>query len=217
MNGVTYALYRSTYNAIWEQRGSPQRQVDWTDPGAWIPERLSGEEQALALRVWHESKHELNPRYLRGPWYLTTKHTLLVRGDQDILRVTERGRRFLAEPEGLAVAEIDSYEGVLTILRLVAERGPGKRSDFLTDYVAYCRAFTTYRSENVIKGSLYDRLVNLIDRGYVSRRAQTYEITDAGLAYLETYAHLMPDRPAGGTKQSELRRLARSINREARD
>lgn len=216
MDSVPYTLYRSTYNAIWEQRGSPQEQVDWTDPDAWISERLSGREQTLASRVWRESKHELNPRYLRGSWYLTTKHDLLMRDERDILRVTERGQRFLDEPGGLVIAEIDSYEGVLTILQLVAERGPGKRSDFLPDYAAYCRTFTSYRSENVIKGSLYDRLVNLIDRGYVTRRAQTYEITDAGLAYLETYAHLVPGRITG-TKQSELRRLARGINKEAYD
>ena len=216
VDSVPYALYRGTYSSIWEQRGSPQKQVDWTDPDTWISERLSNGEQALALRIWRDSKHELNPRYLRGPWYLTTKHNLLIRDDQDILRVTERGLRFLAEPDSLVVAEIDSYEGMLTILRLVAERGPGKRSDFLPDYAAYCRAFTSYRSENVIKGSLYDRLVNLIDRGYVARRAQTYEITDAGLAYLETYVHLVPGRITG-TKQSELRRLARDINREASD
>jgi restriction system protein len=116
----------------------------------------------------------------------------------------------------VVVAEIDRDEGVLTILQLVAERGPGKRSDFLPDYLAYCRAFTSNRSETVIKGSLYDRLVNLVDRGYVIRRGQTYEIADAGLSYLDTYAHLVPGRTIG-SKQSELRRLATDMSREARD
>ena len=98
LNGMPYALYRGTYNAIWAQRGSPQEQVDWTDPDAWISERLSDGEQRLALRIWQESKHELNPRYLRGAWYLTTKHDLLTRDEQDVLRITERGQQFLAEP-----------------------------------------------------------------------------------------------------------------------
>lgn len=112
--------------------------MDWTDPDAWISERLSGEEQALAHRIWRESKQELNPRYLRGCWYLTTKHDLLVRDERDILRVTERGQQFLTEPEGSVVAEVDGHEGILTVLRLVAERGPGRRSDLLPGYADYC-------------------------------------------------------------------------------
>jgi restriction system protein len=216
LDGVPYSLYRSAYNAIWEQRGSPKEQVDWTDPDAWISERLAGDERALAHRIWHESKHELNPRYLRGLWYLVTKHDLLDRDARDHLQITERGRRFLAEPKGEVVAEIDSYEGVLTILRLVADRGPGRRSDFLPDYAAFCRGFTSYRSETVIKGSLYDRLKNLVERQFILRRAQTYEITEDGLVYLEAYAHLVPGRVAGG-KQAELRRHARDISREARN
>jgi restriction system protein len=197
LDSVPYALYRSTYNAIWEQRGSSKEQVDWTDPDSWISERLAGEAQGQALRIWRESKHELNPRYLRGSWYLTTKHDLLIRDAKDALRISERGQQFLSEPAGPVVAEIDSYEGVLTILRLVAERGPGKRSDFLPEYTAFCNSFTTYRSETVIKGSLYDRLRNLVDRECIARRVQTYEVTDRGLAYLESYAHLVPGRIAG--------------------
>ena len=148
LDGVPYARYRSMYNTIWEQRGNPQETVGWTDPEAWIPERLQGEEQALALRIWRESKRELNPRYLRGSWYLSNKHDLMVRDNQDILCVTERGRHFLEQPNSVTVAEIDRYEGILTILRLVAERGPGKRSEFLPDFIAFCRSQTSYRSEN---------------------------------------------------------------------
>ena len=215
LDGVSYDLYRSTYNAIWEQRGSPQEQVDWSDPDGWISERLSGEEQALASRIWTQSSRELNPRYMRGSWYLSAKHDLLQRDDRDTLRITERGRGFVAELTGPVVGGIDRYEGLLTILQLVAERGPGKRSDFLADYVAYCHVSTTYRSESVIKGALHDRLANLIDRGYVTRRGQTYEITDDGLAYLEMWAALAPGPRIAG-KQSQLRRIARDIGKEAR-
>jgi hypothetical protein len=101
------------------------------------------------------------------------------------------------EPEGSVVAEIDGHEGILTALRLVAERGPCRGSDLLPGYADYCRAFTSHRSEHVIKGALYDRLNNLIDRGYVERRAQTYKVTDAGLVHLGRYARLIPGRVVG--------------------
>ncbi|MBN1247615.1 MAG: restriction endonuclease [Anaerolineae bacterium] len=216
LDGVSYSLYRSTYNAIWDQRGSPQENEDWTNPDEWIVERLSGDEQALAKRIWKESKHELNPRYLRGSWYMTTKHDLLVRGSKDVLQVTNRGRQFLDNPEGKVVAEIDSYEGILTILQLVAERGPGKRGEFLPGFSSFCMTETTYRSENVIKGALYDRLRNLVERGYVEMRSQTYEVTEAGLRYLEQYAALVPGRQAAG-QHTELRRLTKDLTQQARD
>jgi restriction system protein len=199
-----------------DQRGNPQGQRDWTDPDIWIAERLDGDQRMFALRIWRESNQELNPRYLRGPWYMTTKHDLLIEGDEGILQVTERGKRFLEHPEGLIVAEIDSYEGILTILQIVAEKGPGKRSDLLPGFVTFCQAHTSYNSETVMKMALYDRLVNLIARGYVLRRSQAYEVTDAGLAYLERYAQLLPGRKAGD-KHSNLHRLMKSINEEARE
>jgi restriction system protein len=215
LDGVPYALYRSTYNAIWEQRGNPQEQASWTEPDSWIPQRLQGNQQALALRIWQESKHTLNPRYLRGCWYLAARHELITQ-ENGILRVTERGQQFLDQPDGPAVAEIDSHEGILTILQLVAERGPGARSDFLPEYATYCLTYTSFHSETVIKGALYDRLFNLIDRGYVVRSGQTYEIADAGLAHLDRYASLQPGRTVS-SKQSNLQRLAAEISREARE
>lgn len=216
MDGVQYDLYRSTYNAIWEQRGSPQDQADWSEPDVWIGERLSGPQQALARRIWTESQHELNPRHLRGSWYLTTKHDLLTRGADDVLRVTSTGREFLLEPEGDVVAAIDAYEGVLTILQLVAERGPGKRAEFLEGFAAFCSADTTYRSDSVIKGALYDRLRNLVKRGLVQVRSLTYQITDSGLRYLERYAGLVPGRQAG-SKQAEVRQLTKDLTQQAHE
>jgi len=216
LDGVAYTLYRSTYNAIWEQRGNPQETASWTDPDSWIPQRLQGDEQALATRIWHESQHALNPRYMRGCWYLAARQQLLATQENGVLHITERGRQFLDQPASQVVAEIDSYEGILTILQLVAERGPGWRSGFLPEYATYCRTFTSFHSETVIKGALYDRLFNLIDRTYVARSGLTYEITDASLAYLDRYASLLPGRTVS-SKQSDLHRLAAQLSREACD
>ena len=216
LDGVPYSTYRSTHDSILERRGTPQEPAEWTDPDTWIPELLMGDDEALAFRMWRESGGELNPRHTLGCWSLSTRHNLLARDAGDTLKITDRGQHFLDEPEGQTVAEIDAYEGVLTILLLVAERGPAKRSEFLPQYADFCRRFTNYRSEGVFRHSQYNRLVNLIDRGYVNRSAQTYQITDAGLGHLEAYALLVPGRPIG-TKQSELRRMAREIGKEARD
>jgi hypothetical protein len=95
MDGVPIALYRSMYSDIWGQRDNPQATASWTDPDSWIPQRLSGEEQALAMRFWRESNHTLNPRYLRGSWYLATKHQLLAEGPGGVLGITIAAGNFL--------------------------------------------------------------------------------------------------------------------------
>lgn len=217
IDGTPYSLYRSMYNEIWSQRGNPQEQVDWADPNTWISERLNSDEKDLALRIWQESKEKVNPRYVRGIWYLATKHDLLVRDEEDVLRHTSAGKEFLSHPAGDTVAAIDEYEGMLVILRLVAERGPGKRSDFLTPYKEYCQSYTTFQSDSVIKSALYDRLKNLIDRGYVVRRGQSYEVADTGLTYLDA----QPDRALGirnvQSKQSDIRKIAKEMSNAARD
>jgi hypothetical protein len=63
---------------------------------------------------------------------------------------------------------------------------------------------------------LYDRFFNLIDRSYVARSGLTYEITDAGLAYLDQYAPLLPGRTVS-SKQPDLHRLAAELSRESRE
>lgn len=142
LDGVSYPLYRSMYNDIWEQRGNPQETVNWTEPEKWIPERLQGEEQHLALRIWRESRGELNPRYTRGCWYLCTKHDLLQQSGEDQLQITDKGWQFLERSPNSIMAEIDAYEGVLTILRMVGERGPGRRSEFLPEFTIFCQTLT---------------------------------------------------------------------------
>lgn len=217
LDGVRYADYRQMYNDISAQHGNPQQTVDWANPDEWIPDRLVGDSQELATQLWRRSKQTVNPRHVQGCWYLCTRHDLLERDSKDILQVTELGQSFIDDPGGDVEAELDAYEGLLTILRIVAEKGPGRRSDLLPDYEEYCLAHTTIKSDNAIKSYLYARLSNLIDRGLIIRAGQRYEITDAGLAYLDRFAAMVPGRVIASAKQSDIRKLAKAIRDETRD
>ena len=216
LGGVKGAAYLGMANAIWEQRGNPQEQVDWSNPDAWITVRLEGAHQTLAQSIWHDSQRQLNPRYTRGCWYFVIKHDLLARNRNDVLHPTERGQLFLSEAAGPLTAEIDAYEGVLTVLRLVAEQGTARRSTLLPGYSEYSRAQTTFQSDNVLKSSLYDRLRNLIERGLVAARGASYEVSEAGLEYLERYAAFAPEQAKNTGKGSELFRLARAMTDDVR-
>lgn len=216
LDGTSYAAYQVMANAIWDQRGNPQAQVDWSNPDEWISERLTGAERDLAQRLWRESQRTLNPRYTRGCWYFVAKHDLLRREPGDVLHTTERGRRFLEEPIGALVAELDAFEGVLVVLHLVATQGTARRNTLLPGYSDYSRTHTTFQSDNVVKSSLYDRLRNLIDRELVAARGNSYVVTDAGLAYLERHSDLAPAQSQAVSRNADLLRLSHSLSDEAR-
>ena len=215
LDGVAQTAFMQMRSEILSQRGDPQHSVDWTDPDEWIFIRLSGADQELAEKIWVSSNKELNPRHLRGVWYLSQTHNLLEVDSLGVLRITERGQSFINNLHGKIVIEIDQYEGVLVILQLVAELGPGKRSAFLTDYGEFCRQYTTYRSEGVFKSSMYDRLRNLVERGLIERNYQTYEITEAGLNYLDQCSHLLPEERTR-TQAMDIERLAKQHRDKAR-
>jgi restriction system protein len=97
LKGVPKASVISMRNAIFDQTGTPQNPVDWSDPDAWIPERLSGDEEALARRIWEESDRTMNPRHTSGAYLFINGHDLLVPDGSGVYSLTERGRAFLDE------------------------------------------------------------------------------------------------------------------------
>ena len=128
-DGEPVKQIRDTITAIFEQTGTPQNPVDWSEPDTWIEERLSGEPRAIARKVWDGSGKTLNPRYLNG-CYLFINRLKLLDQDDGIYRIGERGRLFLANDEAI-LRELDKDEGLPKLLSLVAERSPCKRGDIL--------------------------------------------------------------------------------------
>lgn len=47
INGVSYDLITQMRAKIWEQVGTPQNNIDWTQPDEWIPERLKALKKKL--------------------------------------------------------------------------------------------------------------------------------------------------------------------------
>jgi hypothetical protein len=193
LEGTSYLLYHDTYDAIRNQIGTHQEELVWKNPDTWIPKRLRSEEQLLAQRIWDASGHDLNPRYLRPVWSFVKKHHLQVWPVAEVMEMAKRGQKFLNEPEGRVVAEIDRHEGVLALLRLITDVGPGKRGDYSAGFSSFCETSTTSRGPSSIKKALYRRLKNLMGRDYVRRHHHVYEITDRGLQYLNLYTDLSCD------------------------
>lgn len=172
-------------SAIWEQSGTREQRVDWSDPDQWIDERLHGEDREWARRTWIGTKKRVNPRYVTGHWTLVNRYRLLETDASEHLVLSRRGYDFFDQPEGEVVREIDEDQGLLHILRLVAEEGTAAPGDLLGSWLEFLHAETNVRAESTARSFLYQRLKNLAHRGYAERKDREYSLTSEGLQYLE--------------------------------
>jgi restriction system protein len=189
--------------------GSVQEARDWSDPSEWIAAILTGEERALARHLWEGSGGLVNPREVAGVWALCTSYGLLVEADGDTLHVTPLGRNFIANLEGEAAQYLDYSEGLLHLLAIIAEHGPGKRADLIGPFAEFLATYTRIKSPSAVSARWSDRVANLVDRGYIQRDDATYQISPGGMLYLERAAHRLEDRgdTISARAATDLRRL----------
>ncbi len=185
LDGRPRANLMGLLSQIADLRGTPQEPQDWTAPDEWIPERLSGDDRQLAQKIWEDSKRQVNPRHIRGHWYLAKEYDLVLEDDAEVLRLTELGKDFMQNPSGETVQLLDLQEGLIKLLTIVAERGPGKRGDFLSEWMHYLQSVSNFNSDSTFKDTLRRRLLNLVERQLVNRSGIIYQITQVGLDYLE--------------------------------
>ena len=182
LNGVRDQLYKSMFDEIKSHIGKPKKITNWKDPGEWIEQRLTGENRELALRLWSESDHLLNPRHTFGHMYLCRIHKFFSIRD-GILRTTERGAGFVENDEKV-LESVDEYEGLLLLLREIAVRGPGKRRDLMKTFTTFCRNYTTLRADSSIDSAHFYGFRNLRQRQLIEKTGQAFQITDFGLQHL---------------------------------
>jgi restriction system protein len=208
---------REMISAIWQQTGTPQSPVDWSDPDTWIEERLSGESRTLAQKIWEGSGKTLNPRHLYGSYLFINRMKLLeqVLGNYEL---NERGRQFLSNNDAI-IRELDAAEGIPKLLSLVAERSPCKRGDLLPGWSDYLKAVSVFKTPSTFKATLRGRLINAVERGLISREGNTYAITDKGLAWLRQFTDVpQANAPAlPSSKRTTVAEAARAQNEEQLD
>lgn len=182
--GVSPKTIRTYIQSIRDLTGTPQDTHDWTDPNAWIADRLDGEMAGLATRFWIESNHRVNPRYIHGPDFLIRTYELANPDQDGLYRISELGRRFVhAEPE--AVRGIDDGEGMLRILSILAAKSRGRFGDLYPEWATWVREHSKFQADSSIKAAMRGRLRDLLERKLISRDGLVYAITDAGLDWLK--------------------------------
>lgn len=185
VSGYSLKSVRSMITAIFEQTGTPQNPVDWSEPDLWINERLSGEDAEIALRIWQTDNHILNPRHSYG-CYLFLNYPLfdlMANSVDDAWTPTLRGERFLQD-DNETLRWLDDQEGLIQLLELLAGREMSRRADLLPEWQAFLHQHSKFASDRSAKSTLYSRLYNLIDRQLAAREGMSYRITDAGREWL---------------------------------
>lgn len=183
VDGIEERILQKMLDAIYDQTGTPQDNVDWSEPNRWIPERLTDKAADLALRLWNESKGTVNPRHT---YYklLFSKRYHLITIDGGIIKLTETGKNFLADDVN-TVAVIDEAEGIFALLKLLVAKSRSQRGDILPEWTAYLHKCSNLNSLSTIRTALRNRLVNLLDRELIEREGIQYSVTETGLKYLE--------------------------------
>ena len=166
-------------------RGTPQNTVDWTDPDAWIPERLSGDDRDLASAIWLSSGKSVNPRHTYGHWLLCRRYRLVEEQRDGKLYLTDRGREFLHDEGGATEAFLDTREGVAKLLAMVAELGPTRAGGLLTEWSEYLTRYSRFGTRSTFRDTMRRRLNNLLDRCLITREGAMYSVTDSGIEHLK--------------------------------
>lgn len=183
-DGVAKSEVYDLINAIGDQTGTPQNPVDWSDPDAWITERLTGVEAALATRIWRESDRKVNPRHIYGSYLFINTYDLLDIDGAGVYRLNDRGRAFLAGEEAV-VRELDDAEGLAKLLAILAAKTRAKAADILPEWNEFLREHSRFKAERLVKDTLRRRSRNLVERGLVEQDGVYYWISPAGLDYLK--------------------------------
>ncbi|MBZ0099764.1 MAG: restriction endonuclease, partial [Taibaiella sp.] len=190
LEGESVEQFKHMWDTVWNLRGTPQKNVDWTEPDEWIYQRLTGDDKVIAEKIWVLTKKTLNPRWTRGIQFLMNGYNL-VTDKAGYYEFTERGKVFMSNDDNWVIREIDVREGLIQLLYQASAINKGKRADFLDDWKQYLAVNSNVKKETVIKDYMRRRLVNLWDRGYMERNGNIYQITEKGLSYLRK----------GGTKE----------------
>ena len=186
-DGVAKSEIVAMIQAIREQTGTPQNPVDWTEPDAWIDERLVDSSAELAHRIWKTSNGRINPRHVYGSYLFINSYSLLEPDPSGVYRITDRGTAF-TDGDREVIRAIDHEEGIDEILSILATRSRAMRGDLLPEWGKFLSEVSNFGTPATIKSTLRNRLVNLVDRHYVERDGNYYVITSAGVDYAGEFA-----------------------------
>ena len=184
VDGLPLVALHSMMSAIRQQMGTPQEQVDWTEPDTWISTRLAGQDADLARRIWTESHGIVNPRHVRGSLTFARRHELILVDAGGVCHKTPIGDAYIAG-DLVTHQRIDGLEGVHRVLLLLSSRTSATSPELLSEWLDYLRGESSIYSETFARQSLWARLRYLVTCRLATRNG-SYVITAEGREYMDT-------------------------------
>ena len=226
LEGERYSSWLSLKQAISVVIRKSENKGKFVDPNRYIPELLPAVDQDLAIRFWREA--HVKPHMAWDSVSFARLHQL-ANFTEERITLTEAGKLFLQSDDS-TIAKIDQCEGILSILRDVALRGPGGEGLFLESHREFLRRNTTFSPKNSGFKVWRTRAKNLLQRGLVEKHGKIYQVTEAGIEYIERQqfenellTSTQVDKPhSGRSKQlqieseSQLSKLIRDKNQTVR-
>lgn len=209
-NGQKKSDVTHLIQAIWDQTGTPQNPVDWTEPDKWIDERLKGGHAKLARRIWEESGHLVNPRHMYGAYLFINGFELLSVNSDGFYVLSEAGNAFINN-DATILQVLDDAEGILKLLSILATKKKAKRGDLLPEWAEYLQEYSKFTTPGTFKDTLSRRISNLVERNLVSKDGNAYDITEEGVQYLNGAA------PAEADTKREVLLAVEQFNKAQRD
>jgi restriction system protein len=186
-NGQVKSDVTHLIQAIWEQTGTPQNPVDWTEPDKWIEERLKGGHAKLARHIWEASGHLVNPRHMYGAYLFINGFELLSIKNDGLYELSEDGKNFLKN-DLATLQTLDEAEGILKLLSILSTKKKAKRGDLVPEWAEYLQEYSKFTTPGTFKDTLSRRISNLVERNFVAKDGNTYDITEDGLKYFNKTA-----------------------------
>ncbi|MBP7508126.1 MAG: restriction endonuclease [Prolixibacteraceae bacterium] len=207
-NNIKKESIKSTINAIFSQIGTNENPMDWSNPENWIPQRLSGEEMEIALKVWLDSKQSINPRYMHLLYNFINTHKLLEVDKNGIFHISKKGEKFL-NGDQKSIFEIDNKEGIIDVLNILSIKKGAKIRDMMPDWEDFIKYNFRLGQAKTSQEMLRSRLFNLIERGFIVKDRGAYTITETGLNYRKSFD------TGSFPKERELKQLAKQNTKQS--
>jgi restriction system protein len=178
--------------------------INSQQPDLWITQHCSGQAQQLAMDIWQQSGHLLNP-YFFCPMFDFIKHLHLINPQEHVLiHMSARGQQWITTESHTKPNrdvqyphiqyQIDVSEGILLLLAMIIEQGPVSFEDLVVTWRKALIQEGKRKTKAWITVALRTRLQHLQVRGLIERNHLLYLIKEVGLSWLRQSGLNAPTR-----------------------
>jgi restriction system protein len=122
-----------------------------------------------------------------GAYLFINGFELLSIKNDGLYELSEDGKNFLKN-DLATLQTLDEAEGILKLLSILSTKKKAKRGDLVPEWAEYLQEYSKFTTPGTFKDTLSRRISNLVERNFVAKDGNTYDITEDGLKYFNKTA-----------------------------